>query len=159
MGMSRFPDPYQTRDDLSHATVFLIALLLLITVGGVLFFGNSWLFAPASVASGATILPTSVARVPSRPTPAPVPTFGAPTPVPPLSGALLFPTAFPSTSPTPRGSTFATPAPSNGLSTALPTVPPLQQTGRVANTNGDGVFRGTLRTPRTSGSPGQTTRR
>src|SRR5438046_115013 len=137
VGLSRFPDPYQSRDDLSHATVFLVALLLLVSVGGVLFFGNSWLFVPVSSAAPSSLLPTAIARAPSRPTPAPVATFVAPTPVPPLAGIPLVDKAS-LTTPTP-GSVDATPTAGPFFTpTPLPNV--VQSSGQVANTGGDGVY-------------------
>jgi hypothetical protein len=152
MGMSRFPDPYQTRDDLSHATVFLIALLLLVVVGSVLYFGNAWLFAPvgaSTLVSGS--VSTAVGAIhPS--TPAPVPSFTAPTEVPPLAGIVIVPTPGPATA-TAIAKASVTPAPATPAASpspgaakpAPPAATPTPQpsptlNAHIGNTGGDGVF-------------------
>lgn len=136
MGISRFPDPYQTRDDLSHASVFLVVLLLLVGVGAILFFSNAWLFAP--VEAPAFLSPsTGLTSGRTAPTPAEPPRFTSPTPVPPLAGIPL--------RPTPNGTQTATPTPAGPTATpgtptpAAPT-PTVPATGRVGNTGGDGVY-------------------
>ncbi len=143
MGMSRFPDPYETRDDLSHATVFLVVLLLLLSVGAILFFGNAWLFAPVQAPS---FLSTSASAVHSAsgPTPAEPPTFVAPSPVPPLAGVPFKPTPNGTQTATPRSATptptTTTPSPSataTAMTTATATPQPI---ARVGNTGGDGVY-------------------
>ncbi len=148
MGMSRFPDPYETRDDLGHATVFLVALLILIGIAAILFYGNAWLFAPVnlqtlsanSLKSTVQVLPTSQATTVGPPT------FTAPTPVPPLAGIPIqtpqsgsSPAKPPSATPTPRPSqtAAATPYPTERPS---PTPTKTSDIGHVANTGGDGVY-------------------
>jgi hypothetical protein len=150
MGMdtSRFPDPYRSRTDISHASVFLVALLLLVAVAAMLFYGSSWVFAPASLLSGRGAAATS--QVGANRTPVgPLPTFGAPTAVPPLAGVVIQPTPAPTTPPPPS---TATPPPAV---TPTPTPPPPTPTppggtpvklGYVGNTGGDGVY--LRRTPR-----------
>lgn len=145
MGMSRFPDPYESRDDLSHATVFLVVLLLLLSVGAILFFGNAWLFAPVQVP---TFLSTSAGGIQAASTPLPAepPSFVAPTPVPPLAGVPF--------KPTPNGTPTATPRPgatkpASASPTAQPTASGAHATptrtaqpsvAHVGNTGGDGVY-------------------
>lgn len=138
-GMSRFPDPYETRDDVSHATVFLVVLLLLLSVGAILFFGNAWLFAPVQAPS---FLSTSASAIRSatNATPAGLPTFVAPTPPPPLAGVPF--------KPTPNGTQTATapaasPTPTQGTATPSRTVTATvtaQPVARVGNTGGDGAY-------------------
>ncbi|MGH2459472.1 MAG: hypothetical protein ACRDIY_11470 [Chloroflexota bacterium] len=145
MGMSRFPDPYDTRDDLSHAAVFLIVLLLLLSVGTILFFGNAWLFAPVQIPS---FLSTSANGIhaASTPRPAEPPSFSAPTPVPPLAGVPFKPTpnGTPTATPHPSAATAASKAPTPGKPTTTPpSATPARTavpTARVGNTGGDGVY-------------------
>lgn len=142
-GMSRFPDPYQTRDDLSHATVFLIALMLLLVVGAVLFFGNAWLFAPVGAASLASAPMTTAVTTVHRSTPVSAPTFTAPTQVPPLAGVLLLPTPAPSLTSVPPSTPTSTaqPAPAMAIQPPDPLgTDLLAATAHVGNTGGDGVF-------------------
>ncbi len=142
-GMSRFPDPYETRDDLSHATVFLVVLLLLLSVGAILFFGNAWLFAPVQAPSFLSTSASTI-RAASGATPAEPPTFVAPTPVPPLAGVPFKPTPSGTQTPTPAPATpthvSTTPSPvATSSATASPTATP-QPVVRVGNTGGDGVY-------------------
>lgn len=146
MGMSRFPDPYETRDDLSHATVFLIVLLLLLSVGAILFFGNAWLFAPIQAPSFLSTSSNGL-HVANTPVPAEPPSFTAPTPVPPLAGVPFKPTpnGTPTVTPHPGMATPPSTSPTPGKLTATP--PPATPTrnaptpaARVGNTGGDGVF-------------------
>src|SRR6478609_3751986 len=115
--MSRFPDPYQSRGDVSHATDFLVVILLLVVVGLVLFFGNAWVFAPIGTTNlGSASNLTSVTNA-NRTTAGPPPTFVAPTPPPPLAGVLIQPTpAATATNPT------ATPVAPPTATTPGPTV-------------------------------------
>jgi len=136
IGSSRFPDPYQSRGDLSHATVFLIVLMLIIAIGSILFFGNAWVFAPIEVPSSVSLasLGTSGAsRLPGAATPGAAPTFTAPTPVPPLAGVPYRPS--PSVTAGPGAAVQATPP-----TTPTPGTPTPQRTVHVANTGGDGVY-------------------
>ena len=152
MDFSRFPDPYRTRSDVSHASVFLVAILLLVAVASVLFFGTSWVFAPADAlvgrASSAIARPTAADRTPVRP-PA---TFGAPSVVPPLAGVIIQPTPTPGPpgTPAPAAPTSApTPSATEPRLPPSPTVlpsPTALPVGRVGNTGGDGVY--LRRTPR-----------
>lgn len=150
LGMSRFPDPYQTRDDLSHATVFLVVLLLLIAVGAVLFFGNSWAFAPSSLMGQLRASPAADTQG-ERPGNGAGPNFTAPTSVPPLAGIPYQPTSdHPLTpgatpagqTPTPAPALSATPQPATASPAATPTPPKPTPSvaARVANTGGDGVY-------------------
>lgn len=155
LGMSRFPDPYQTRDDLSHATVFLVVLLLLIAVGAVLFFGNSWAFAPSDLMARLRASPTAGPSNDSS-NPGGGPAFTAPTSVPPLAGVPYQPTPDHSVTPTvvnhptatpaspnatPGSNQSAAPAPTaSGPPTPTPAPPTPPPTARVANTGGDGVY-------------------
>jgi len=140
MGMSRFPDPYETRDDLSHATVFLVVLLLLLSVAAILFFGNAWLFAPVQVPSFLSSSAGAVPRSSGAPAPAEPPPFTAPTPVPPLAGVPY--------QPTPSGTRTATPVATATVSgkttptrsTATPTRATPQPAARIGNTGGDGAY-------------------
>jgi len=152
MGMSRFPDPYESRDDLGHATVFLVALLILVGIAAILFFGNAWLFAPVnpqslfSAAGARSATQSQVAPV-SQETPARAPTFTAPSPVPPLAGIPIQPTpngtpgktATPTPKVTPT-STAATSPTAKPQQTAAPTATSVPVTAHVGNTGGDGVY-------------------
>jgi|GEM_PF-2776004 len=107
VGKSRFPDPYRRRDDLSHATVFLVVLLLLVAIGSVLFFGNAWVFAPpTAIANLGLASNNAVPKLTA--TPPPGPTFSAPTPMPALAGIPYQPT--PQGGATPRPSATNKPA-------------------------------------------------
>jgi len=135
-GVSRFPDPFSSRDDPGHASAFLIALLLLVTVTAILFFGNTWIFEPVHPPSflAATALPSVQAG--SRGATEPPP-FTAPTPVPPLAGVPY--------RPSPTGTVTRTPGPVTPSPTAPPPTPTSSTptpapTYRVGNTGGDGVF-------------------
>ncbi|HEX5418252.1 MAG TPA: hypothetical protein VFZ25_21560 [Chloroflexota bacterium] len=149
-GASRFPDPYRRRDDLGHATVFLVVLLLLIAIGAVLFFGNAWVFSPPASVTNLG-LPSSQAVPDLNLTPQPQATFTAPSPVPALAGIPVKET--PKAGETPKPTT--TPAPTmtasaaNGAPTTTPTPVKIttptpaaiaNQVGYVANTGGDGVY-------------------
>jgi hypothetical protein len=140
LGMSRFPDPYQAREDVSHAAVFLVVLLLLIVVGAVLFFGSAWIFAPSDVTARVLASPTAHNATNSRPTPAAPPTFSAPTPVPPLAGVLIQPTPTPTTpaTATAHPPTATVTVPAAPTATAKPTPP--AGTAHVGNTGGDGAY-------------------
>lgn len=169
MGMSRFPDPYESRDDLSHVTVFLVVLLLLVSVGAILFFGNAWLFAPVKVPAFLQSAPAAAAPASSATTPVPPPTFAPPTPVPPLAGVPYRPTpnGTPTATPTPKAATptpkaksptpsaktskpsakTATPAaatPTTASTTTASTTPthptPPATIAHVGNTGGDGAY-------------------
>jgi hypothetical protein len=140
---SRFPDPYRSRSDASHASVFLVTLLLLGAVGYILFFGSSWIFAPVDAITGgatAPVRPLTADRTPVRPPP----TFGAPTTVPPLAGVVIQPTPTATVPGAPTAAPGATPppaAPANPSSpVAPPPPPPAPSTARVGNTGGDGVY-------------------
>jgi len=139
MGMSRFPDPYESRDDLSHATVFLVVLLLLLSVGAILFFGNAWLFAPVQAPSFLSSSAQSI-RSATQSTPAEPPSFVAPTPVPPLAGVPFKPTPNGTQTSTPATATATQPAATPTPSTPTPTTPTPQPIARVGNTGGDGVY-------------------
>lgn len=137
-GMNRFPDPYQSRTDVSHATVFLIVVLLIIAIAAILFFGNAWVFAPPNLSSISSL--TSVGSPPQAVSTqgSPVlagPTFTAPTPAPPLAGVPV--QAKPSMTATPAKPGQATPTPPGPAVTPTPS---LGSTGVVANTGGDGVY-------------------
>jgi len=152
-GASRFPDPYRRRDDLGHATVFLVVLLLLIAIGAVLFFGNAWVFSPPSSVTSLG-MPSNQAVPDLNLTPAAQPTFGAPTPVPALVGIPYQPTPKPGETPRATNTPAPTASPqgaTNGNSGPTPTPTPVQvttptpaaianQTGYIANTGGDGVY-------------------
>ncbi len=144
VGMSRFPDPYQSRDDLSHAAVFLVAFLLLVTVGAVIFYGNAWVFAPETLSSQLPLARASPTTAVRRPTPGAPPTFSAPTPPPPLAGIALQPTPSGTGTPTTAPAT-PVPGPQGGTPTTvpspsvLPTPSPLP-VAHVGNTGGDGVY-------------------
>lgn len=154
MGMSRFPDPYESRDDLSHATVFLVVLVLLLSVGAILFFGNAWLFAPVQAPSFLSTSSTTPLRSTGPPTPAEPPTFTAPTPVPPLAGIPFKPTpnGTPTVTPTAKspanGASTATPGPNTPTpqsttptsATATPSHPTPSPAAHVGNTGGDGAY-------------------
>jgi hypothetical protein len=143
MGMSRFPDPYQSRGDVSHATVFLVVILLLVVVGLILFFGNAWVFAPIGTTNLGNASNLTSATNAKRTTGGPPPTFVAPTPPPPLAGVLIqptpaatasHPTATPAATPTATTpSPAVTVTPKNAQGTPLPVA-------IVANTGGDGVY-------------------
>lgn len=130
MGMSRFPDPYETRDDLSHATVFVVVILLLIGIAAILFFGNAWVFAPVnsnsilSIARG--VAPASAASPAAVQAPQSPPSFIAPTPVPPLAGVPY--------RPTPNGTQTVTPTPSSTATNATPTPKAAQGAGAKPTT-------------------------
>jgi hypothetical protein len=139
-GFSRFPDPYQHRSDVGTATAFLIVLLLIVAVGGILFFGNAWILAPIdpgtlttsqlSVASAAAA-PTSASA--ARP-PASRPTFAAPTPASPLAGIADNPQPSATSTPPSPGQATRTP---QAAQTPVPAQPGL---AKVGNTGGDGVW-------------------
>lgn len=141
MGISRFPDPFESRDDLSHATAFLVVLLLLLSVAAILYFGDASLFARVeppsflSTSAQSSLLRSSGTAAPSEPS-----TFSAPTPVPPLAGAPLQPT--PNGTPTaPAKPTVApTSSPTPALPTATPTKAGFPRTFHVGNTGGDGAY-------------------
>jgi hypothetical protein len=151
---SRFPDPYRTRGDASHASVFLVALLLLIAVGYMLFSGTAWIFAPIESITGGTSLAASRSTSPQRTPVKPPATFVAPTIVPPLAGVPIPPTPTPTTPGAhPPGPIATAGAPANRVTpvagapppvapllTPLPPTPGPPATGHVANTGGDGVY-------------------
>jgi len=150
-GASRFPDPYRRRDDLGHATVFLVVLLLLIAIGAVLFFGNAWVFSPPTSVTSLGL--QSNQAVPDlNLTPAPQATFTAPTPVPALVGIPIQTTPKPGETPKPTNTPAPTQTPQSATNaTVTPTPSPVKvttptpaaianQTGYVANTGGDGVY-------------------
>ena len=152
MGMSRFPDPYETRDDLGHATVFLVALLILVGIAAILFFGNAWLFAPVnpqallSAGRAGTAAQSQVTPV-GQATPAPAPAFTAPSPVPPLAGVPIVPTPNGTPVATVTAASHLTPSPTRAASptstpqqTSVPTATSAPVVAKIGNTGGDGVY-------------------
>jgi hypothetical protein len=134
LGSSRFPDPYQSRGDLSHATVFFIVLMLIIAIGSILFFGSTWVFAPIAVPASLNMSAVGASRMPVAPTPGSAPTFTAPTPVPPLAGVPYHP------QPSVTAVGTASNAPAAPPPTPSPGTPTPQATAVIANTGGDGVY-------------------
>jgi len=134
LGTSRFPDPYQSRGDVSHATVFLIVLMLIIAIASILYFGNAWVFSPIDVPTTLSMSAAGTVRSPANQSPGAPPTFTAPTPAPPLAGVPYQPQpSATATGSAPTPARAAQPAPTPPMATPLLTT-------YVANTGGDGVY-------------------
>lgn len=107
---SYFQNPYERKGDASHASIFLVALVLLVGVAAILFYGSDTAL-PANPSSIVAVeLPSSISRPTTTPTPAATatapqpaaapaataaPTSSAPPTSAPASGAPPSPTAKP----------------------------------------------------------------
>jgi hypothetical protein len=142
--MGRFPNPYETNDDLSHATVFLVVLFLLAGVGAILFLGDAWKAPLESTKTALAAIQPLVGQVAGRTAVADStgPTAGlsprgtaTPTPAALVSSSGAFDA--PKAAATPAAKPTSTPAPAPATATPTPQAP---RRAVVANTDGAGVY-------------------
>ncbi len=138
VGYSRYPDPYQARDDQSHAAIFLVALLLLLVVAGVLFFGNAWVFSSPDL----PVRAAATTPVPHRTAPIASLVFSAPTTIPRLANIAIQSVAVTRATPVPNAAPTAMASNAVMASLVVTPVPTVSLLGvaHVGNTGGDGAF-------------------
>ena len=133
MDANRFPNPDEARDNLNHARLFLVALVVLIAVTASFFYGSTWAFSSSDLTRGLSGTSANSLRLPSIATPAGAPTFAAATPVPPLAGV-----QFPDTLAT--GSRVTPAATTPAMAPSIKVLPTATGIALVANTGGAGVY-------------------
>jgi hypothetical protein len=139
VGYNRSPDPYQARDNSSHAAIFLVALLLPVVVAGVLFFGNAWIFSSGDLSVRAAAAATAV---PQRTAPNTSMVFSGPTAIAPLARIAFQPITVAPATPLPNVAPTA--VASNAVMSSLVVTPvpivSLSGVAHIGNTGGDGAF-------------------